>query len=253
MVDRLAAVGDPSLRAALLYVRAEDHGVTADDLAGHDGIHRNVARDRLERLAAAGLVETEFRRRTGGPGAGRPAKTYSAAPETTGIEFPVRHYERLFGLLAGDRSDDRLREIGAAFGRELALAAGLREARTVRTGMERLCAAVRSLGYQATLERVDENEAVIATPTCPLRPLVVAEPAAAPIDQGMWAGLAEAAVAGIRADAVTCKADGCLDCHASCRVHLKLGPGLVSGVGVRQSRRARGKPARSEVGIASDA
>ncbi len=223
MVDRLTAVGDPHLRAALLYVRAEDHGVTADDLAEHEGIHRTVARGRLERLAAAGLVETDFRHRTGGPGAGRPAKTYSAAPETTGIEFPARHYERLFGLLAGDRPDERLREIGAEFGRELALAAGLRQARIVETGLERMCAALRALGYQATLETVDENEAVIATPTCPLRPLVVAQPAAAAVDRGMWAGLAEAAVTGIRADAVTCKADGCRDCHASCRVHLQLG------------------------------
>jgi predicted ArsR family transcriptional regulator len=213
------------MRAALLYVRAEDHGVTADELAEHDGIHRTVARGRLERLAAAGLVETDFERRPGrsGPGAGRPAKKYRAAPEMTGIEFPARNYEYLLGLLAGDSSEARLREVGAAFGRELARAAGLRKARTVETGMERLCAAIRSLGYQATLERADENEAVIATPTCPLRPLVVAQPAAAPIDQGMWAGLAEAAVAGIRADAVTCEAAGCLDCHASCRVLLKLG------------------------------
>jgi predicted ArsR family transcriptional regulator len=202
-------------------VRAEDHGVTADELAEHDGIHRNVARDRLERLTAAGLLETDFRRRAGGPGAGRPAKTYRAAPETTGIEFPARNYESLLGLLAAGRTD--LHEVGAEFGRGLARAAGLRQSRTVEAGMERLCAAVRSLGYQATLERVYENEAVIATPTCPLRPLVVAEPAAAPIDQGMWAGLAEAAVAGIRAEAVTCDATGCLDCHASCRVHLKLG------------------------------
>ncbi len=176
-MDRLSAVGDPGLRAALLYVRAEDHGVTADELAAHDGIHRNVARDRLERLAAAGLVYVKFRRRTDRSSAGRPAKTYSAAPETMGIEFPARHYERLVGLLAGDRSDARLREIGADFGRELALATGLRKAHTVETGFERMCAAVRSLGYQATLERVDEDEAVIATPTCPLRPLVVAQPA----------------------------------------------------------------------------
>ena len=223
-MDRLSAVGDPGLRAALLYVRAEDHGVTADELAAHDDIHRNVARDRLERLAAAGLVEPEFKRRAGAPVAGRPAKTYCASPEVSGIEFPVRRYEWLIGLLADGCPEERLHAIGAEFGRELARAAGLQKARGVETGLESLCAAVGSLGYQATLERVDENEAVIVTPTCPLRPLVVAQPvAAAAIDRGMWAGLAESAVAGIHADAVTCNADGCLDCHASCRVHLQLG------------------------------
>jgi len=223
-VDRLAAAGEPGLRAALVFVRSGEDGVTADELAEHDGIHRNVARDRLERLAAAGLVEAGFRPRSGGPGAGRPAKAYRAAPEITGIEFPDRHYEHLLGLLAGERSDAELREIGAAFGRGLARAADLRKSRSVAKGFERMCAAVRSLGYQATLESVSENDAVIATPTCPLRPLVVAQPAAAaPIDRGMWAGLAESAVAGIRAEVVTCEANGCLDCHASCRVHMKLG------------------------------
>ncbi|HKB93014.1 MAG TPA: hypothetical protein VKC62_02085 [Gaiellaceae bacterium] len=203
-MDALTAVGDPRLRTALLFVRAVDHGVTADELGEHDGVHRNVARDRLERLAAAGLVETGFRSRAGGPGAGRPAKTYRAAPETTGIEFPARHYEDLIGLLADGRSD--LREVGEAFGESLAQRAGLRG----RRSLEDVCAALRSLGFQATLE-----DGVIVTPTCPLRPLVVAQPQLAVLDEGMWAGLA-----GGRA---TCKTTGCLDCHASCRVHLELG------------------------------
>ncbi|MGH2935363.1 MAG: helix-turn-helix transcriptional regulator [Gaiellaceae bacterium] len=203
-MDALTAVGDPKLRAALLFVRAEDHGVTADELAEHDGVHRNVARDRLERLAAAGLVETGFRPRDGGPGAGRPAKTYRAAPETTGIEFPARHYEDLVALLADGRAD--LRAVGEAFGRSLARQAGLRG----RRSLEDVCAALRSLGFQAAVE-----DGAIVTPTCPLRPLVVAQPQLAAIDEGMWAGLA-----GGRA---TCKATGCLDCHASCRVQLTLG------------------------------
>jgi len=202
-VDRLEAVGDPGLRAALLYVRAEDD-VTADELARHAGIHRSVARDRLERLAAAGLVDTSFRPRVGGPGAGRPPKAYRAAPETAGIEFPARHYEELVGLLADGRGD--LRAVGEAFGRRLAREAGLRG----RRSLEDVCAALRSLGFQASVE-----DGVIATPTCPLRPLVVAHPNLAPIDEGMWAGLA--------GGHATCKATGCLDCDASCRVHLTPG------------------------------
>src|SRR6266404_768200 len=54
-MDRLAAVGDPSLRSTLAFVRGSERAVTADELAAHDVIHRNVARSRLERLAAAGL------------------------------------------------------------------------------------------------------------------------------------------------------------------------------------------------------
>src|SRR5437764_800316 len=118
-MDRLSAVGDSGLRAALEFVRGQEQCVTADELAAHDAIHRNVARSRLERLASAGLLETGFTR----AGAGRPAKTYRAAPELSAIEFPAHHYEELVGLLAEGRSD--LREVGAAFGRRLAKAAGL--------------------------------------------------------------------------------------------------------------------------------
>jgi predicted ArsR family transcriptional regulator len=223
-VDRLEAVGDPGLRAALLHVRAAARPVTADDLADAQGIHRNVARSRLERLLRAGLLETGFERRSerSGPGAGRPAKTYRAAPELSGIEFPGRHYETLLGLLAEELPRDRLRDFGVAFGRELARTAGVRPTRRTSEALERVCAAVRSLGYQATVERADGDEAVIATPNCPLRPLVVAQPDAAVIDEGMWAGLAESALTGHRADAIACAASGCLDAHASCRIHLHL-------------------------------
>ena len=117
---------------------------------------------------------------------------------------------------------DRLRGVGVAFGHELARAAGVRPTKRTAQGLERVCAALRSLGYQATLEQADGNEAVIATPNCPLRPLVVAQPDAALIDEGMWAGLAEATLAGHRADAIACEARGCLDAHASCRIHLHL-------------------------------
>jgi predicted ArsR family transcriptional regulator len=223
-VDRLEAVGDPGLRAALLFVRAGAVPVTADDLAVAQRIHRNVARSRLERLADAGLVQASFERRSerSGPGAGRPAKTYRAAPDLSGIEFPARHYETLLGLLAEELPRERLRGVGAAFGRELAHAAGVRPAKRTTAGLERVCSALRSLGYQATLERADGDEAVIATPNCPLRPLVVAQPDAAVIDEGMWAGLAEAALTGHRAAAIACEARACLDQHASCRIHLHL-------------------------------
>ena len=89
-MDALEAVGDPELRAALRFVRSRRRPVSADELAADQTVHRNVARARLERLAEAGLVVSDFERRSGrtGPGAGRPAKVYGPAPETTAIEFP---------------------------------------------------------------------------------------------------------------------------------------------------------------------
>src|SRR3954451_2898494 len=100
MMHRLDALGDWGLRETLLFARAQELPVTADEVAAAHRVHRNVARGRLERLARAGLLIASFERRTGrtGPGAGRPAKTYRVAPELSAIEFPRRRYAQLIPL-----------------------------------------------------------------------------------------------------------------------------------------------------------
>src|SRR5579863_10245833 len=100
-MNRLDGIGDAGLRSALIYVRGSDAPVTADEAALALGVHRSVARTRLERLAAAGLLDTSFARRGGrsGPGAGRPAKLYSAAPESEVLEYPPRHLAALVARL----------------------------------------------------------------------------------------------------------------------------------------------------------
>jgi predicted ArsR family transcriptional regulator len=227
-MDYLAAVGDPELRETLLYARGQARPVTADELAGAKGVHRNVARSRLERLVEAGLLASGYERRTGkaGPGAGRPAKTYAVVPQLESIEFPANHLDSLAAMLvealAGEGGPKRLREIGVAFGRELGRTAGLRSVKKVEAGFERLCEAVRSLGYQASLESVDRTSAVIASPTCPLRPLVRARPEAVELDRGMWAGLTACALGDVKAHAVSCDTRDCFDDHASCRIRLEL-------------------------------
>jgi predicted ArsR family transcriptional regulator len=228
VADRLAAVADPELREALLFARGSAAAFTADDAAAGLGVHRNVARARLDRLVDAGLLDVSFERRNGrtGPGAGRPAKVYRVAPETEALEFPPRRFTALVSRLLEElpaRGRARmLRRVGEDFGRELADVAGLEPAARRRTGLERMCAAVRSLGFQASLVEVDGDTAVIATPTCPLRPLVMARPEAAEIDRGMWAGLVERCLRGVHAEDVACETANCLEDHASCSVVLRL-------------------------------
>jgi predicted ArsR family transcriptional regulator len=226
-VDALEAVGDPELRATLLFARGRPRPVTADEIAADAGIHRNVARARLERLVEAGLLQSGYERRTGrtGPGAGRPAKTYSVAPEVEAIQFPNRRYESLFGLLLDtlpERDRERkLEAVGAAFGDELADEASLRPERTFARGVEALCAGFRRLGFQTSVAEIDTSSAVLATPTCPLRPLVQARAEAAAIDRGMWTGLAARAL-GHDVAAVACETRHCLADHASCHVLIQL-------------------------------
>jgi predicted ArsR family transcriptional regulator len=223
-MEPLDVIGNPGLRKTLLYVRRRRHSTSIGEVASATGVHRNVARRRLERLAAAGLLTTGFERRSGrgGPGAGRPAKVYAPAPETVAVEFPERRYAELLGLLAEDVSPRRLAAVGVRFGTTLAASVGVAPANEPRAGLERLCDAVGRLGFQARVEHLSPDGAVIVTPTCPLRPLVVASPVAGEIDRGMWRGLAAAAVDGIAADDIDCRAHDCLDPCASCRVVLSF-------------------------------
>ena len=235
MTDALTAFADPDLREALSFARERPSDVTADDAAAALGVHRNVARARLDRLAAAGLLEVSFQRRSGrtGPGAGRPAKVYRVAPETEAVEFPPRRFAsllaRLLDELPAAGRKRTLRRVGEDFGRELAQAARLKPTTSVRAGLEHVCAAVRSLGFQASLQEVRGDTAVIATPTCPLRPLVLEHPEAAEIDRGMWAGLVEHGLRGVRAESVSCETANCLDGHARCEVVLRLQLARASG------------------------
>ena len=228
MMHRLDAIGDRELRETLLFARAQGLPVTADEVATAQRIHRNVARSRLERLAEAGLLTASFERRTGrtGPGAGRPAKTYRVAPELTTIEFPQRRYEQLIGLvvdaLPDRRRRDSLHEVGIAFGRELAREARLRPVKTFRSALGRVCAGLGSLGYQATVAEVTGERAVIATPTCPLRPLVRAHPALATLDQGLWAALVGRAIRRTNINQIVCETPDCQRDDADCRVLLAL-------------------------------
>jgi predicted ArsR family transcriptional regulator len=220
MVLRLEALGNAKLRAALAFVRRRPVPPTADELAAGLGISRSVARWRLERLVDRGHLRPVFHRRQGGPGAGRPPKRYEVAPETETLEFPRRRYVELLRLALESAPAGRLQEIGAAYGRELAREARLRPAARPATGLGRVCDALGSLGFQASVESVEADRAVLVTPTCPLRPLVVTAPWAREVDQGMWRGLVAEALQG--QVHVRCETHDCLSGDSPCRVVVDL-------------------------------
>jgi predicted ArsR family transcriptional regulator len=226
-MHRLDAFGDPGLRATLAFVRGRDPS-SADEVAAGLGLSRSGARWRLERLVESGLLEPEFVNRSGrrGPGAGRPTKTYSVSPETDALEFPPRRFEELLRLLIealpvrGRRR--RLDEVGFAFGSELARAARLRPTTRAPAALERVCRALGAIGFQAAVESLRGDRAVLVTATCPLRPLVVGAPAARDIDQGMWRGLVAGALQGLDPSGVGCETHECLAGNAPCRILIRL-------------------------------
>lgn len=187
----------------LLFIRAQPQGITAKEAASALSIPVSVARWRLEKLAGAGLVHAAFERRA----RGRPAKLYSAAPEAAQIEFPARGYERLVSLLLRHRNR---RKVGAEFSRQLAESIGLRAG----SGLEALCHALGKAGFQASVS--PDRKAILST-TCPLRPIVVADPDAREIDQGMWSALVGTATGAVGAK---CSTHDCLDPRATCRIEV---------------------------------
>ncbi len=226
-MEPLDVLGDTGLRATLLFARSQPRPVTAVDVASDLGVPKTVARWRLERLATAGLLVSGFERRSrpAGPGGGRPAKTYAVAAETEAIEFPARRYEELLALLVEalprQGRAGKLADVGVSFGRHLARAAKLEPSAKPRTAFERICRALGKLGFQASLESLSAHEAVLTTPTCPLRPLVVADQDARAIDRGMWRALVSEALLDTQVSKVVCDTHDCLG-DSACRIRVEL-------------------------------
>jgi predicted ArsR family transcriptional regulator len=101
-VSGIAALNDPRRRALYRFVAGQDHAVSRDQAAAALGVSRAVAADHLDRLAAGGLLDVEFRRLGGrqGPGAGRPSKLYRRAAHDIAVSLPARQYDLAADLLA---------------------------------------------------------------------------------------------------------------------------------------------------------
>ncbi len=99
----LAALAEPVRRRLYEVVVELGGSVDRDAAAAGAGVARPLAAFHLDRLVEAGLLEVEYRRRSGrtGPGAGRPAKFYRRASgrEIT-VSLPPRHYDLAARILA---------------------------------------------------------------------------------------------------------------------------------------------------------
>jgi len=124
-----ATLGDPTRRSIYLHVRSSQEPLTAAVIAKEFGIHPNVARHHLDRLADEGYLEVTRRRQSGksGPGAGRPAKCYTSTDKEIDLRFPTRRLDLLVDLLVrtvmrlapADGTDVAV-GVGRDFGRDLA-------------------------------------------------------------------------------------------------------------------------------------
>jgi len=163
--DGVAAIGtlaEPTRRALYEKVSAMGHWVSRDEAADATGLERGTAAHHLDRLAADGLLEVDYQRRSGrqGPGAGRPAKLYRRARRDFDVSLPPRDYALAGRLLAeavdrartdGTVVTDALNEVATAEGQRLAaeIATRLRDSRVVGGGARRVVLdALEDHGYE---------------------------------------------------------------------------------------------------------
>jgi len=175
----IASLAEPTRRALYLYVQAHGAAVSRDEAAAAVGVPRHTAKFHLDKLAADGLLEIEFARRTGrqGPGAGRPAKLYRPASRELAVTLPERRYELAGRLMAGAIADARtngipvaeaLSRAGRQHGGEMA-ATALLETADSPTREALLAAARRVLDQEGYGTRTDPAGLTLAN--CPFRAL----------------------------------------------------------------------------------
>ncbi|GIF10373.1 helix-turn-helix transcriptional regulator [Actinoplanes teichomyceticus] len=101
-LDAVTALADGVRRQAYRVVAGGTGPLGRDEVAEALGIGRTLAAFHLDKLVAAGLLETSYARRSGrtGPGAGRPAKLYRIAAAEHAVSVPPRSYRTAAELLA---------------------------------------------------------------------------------------------------------------------------------------------------------
>jgi predicted ArsR family transcriptional regulator len=178
-IGAVALLAEPTRRALYELVTAGSEPVGRDDAVAALGISRELAAFHLDRLVEAGLLETEYRRRSGrtGPGAGRPAKLYRRAGREVEVSLPSRRYDRVADLMATalDRLDgETAKATLAAVARERGIAAGVDARRQAgrRAGHVRTVAGLVEALEDAGYEPRTTTDRTIGLRNCPYDALV---------------------------------------------------------------------------------
>lgn len=195
------ALGDPTRRGIYLFAREEAAGVTATQVAEKFGVHPNVARHHLDKLAAGGYLEVAVERAEGA-GAGRPSKHYrvsaDAKVDLTG-DVPVHSDDlvlsllgRALALLPHDKAEAMAEEVGQEYG--LAMAQGLTGAdlavgqRSLRSAMQAVADALTAHGFAAHADQRN-NQLRIVNNHCPFGDVAIEHPVICAVDRGMVKGM----------------------------------------------------------------
>src|SRR5689334_22442849 len=100
--ERVGVLTDPARRALYELVASAQEPVSRDQASEALGMPVHSVKFHLDKLAAVGLLDVEYRRTSGrsGPGAGRPAKLYRRSEREVELSVPPRRYDLVGEVLA---------------------------------------------------------------------------------------------------------------------------------------------------------
>ena len=174
-LESVGVLAEQARRTLYEYVVGASEPVSREQAADAVGMPVHSAKFHLDKLAAAGLLEVEYRRLTGrtGPGAGRPAKLYRRSEREVSLSVPPRRYD-LAGEVLADAIDrairsgtpvaDAVAESARELGHELVGDAAVEDAGSASADVTlgRLSAVLARHGYEP---RLVEEELCLAN--CP--------------------------------------------------------------------------------------
>jgi predicted ArsR family transcriptional regulator len=179
----MAALRDPTRRRILLSFYDNPAHRTIDEVATSAGVHRTVAFQHLERLAALGYLATDRRHGL----RGKPAKVYRLARGPIELSHPARLHRQLADLLA--QALDRMGSAGRAAsrnaGRDFGGSLGVQR---VAPDLEEALVPLAALGGRYVLE----PEGALVAINCVFREACVGAPQ---VVCGLHAGMLEGVLA----------------------------------------------------------
>jgi predicted ArsR family transcriptional regulator len=164
-VDRIGALAEPVRRRLYELVARSTTPIDRDTAAEQAGIGRPLAAFHLDRLVRAGLLDVEFRRRSGrtGPGAGRPAKFYlRPRDQEISVDLPPRSYDVAADILAAG-----VERAGSARASVMAVARERGQAMAAAAGSRELLPMLESEGYEPFFDA----DGVVRLRNCPFHAL----------------------------------------------------------------------------------
>ncbi|HUF16265.1 MAG TPA: helix-turn-helix domain-containing protein [Acidimicrobiia bacterium] len=192
--DLTSSLGDPTRRAIYIAVRESVEPMTTSKVADLFDIHPNVARHHLDRLADDGYLKVSHQRRAGGPGAGRPAKTYEPTNKEVSVHFAPRRFEMLAEMLfqvLDELSPPDVSEIaervGRSYGQQLAAEIGGTNEPGYDEAVKAVASAMTGLGFSVDPDVEGQR---LLTSHCPFGETATNHPEViCSLDRGIVAGL----------------------------------------------------------------